>query len=96
MTGKPLSRDAAETIAYQIVAFLAADEDRWAALLAQTGLDAAALRAGLADAGFLAEIVRFLMRYEKWAAAFCDGIGAAEDILWRVQAALDDGAADWR
>lgn len=89
MIGKPLSRDQAEIVGYRIVAFLAADEDRWHALLTQTGLDTAGVRAGISDPGFLADIVRFLMRYEHWAAAFCAESGAADDLLWRVLAALD-------
>ncbi|GAB4138035.1 MAG: hypothetical protein Tsb0016_03720 [Sphingomonadales bacterium] len=92
MPEQRLDRETAQTVALRAVTYLASDEDRWRALLLQTGLDAETVRGSLHQSGFLRQIVAFLMQNEKWAAEFCIAIGGDEALLWRVQRGLEDDA----
>ncbi len=92
MREQRLDRETAQTLALRAVTYLASDEERWRALLLQTGLDAQTVRGSLQQTGFLRQIVAFLMQNEKWAAEFCLAMGGDEGLLWRVERGLEEAS----
>jgi hypothetical protein len=76
--------------------WLAARPDDVAALLAASGLGAAALRARAADPELLGFVLDFVLADEARARAFAEAHGLAPDAALRARAALPGGdAPDW-
>lgn len=67
-----MNRDAAETVAYQALQFVAGDEDRLGRFLALTGVGPGDLRARVADPWFLIGVLDFLLNYEPDLLAFAE------------------------
>ena len=70
-----MERDAAETIALQALAFVAADADQLERLLAETGLVAAEIRANAADPVLLGGVLDFVLSNEARLLDFCASAG---------------------
>lgn len=86
-----IPQDAAETIALQALAHIAADEDRIAAFLALTGLSVDELRKAAGDAHVLGGVLDFLLGDEASLLAFCETHDMAPDMPGRARRALPGG-----
>lgn len=76
-----LDESGAAEIAVKALAFLAADEERIGAFLAQSGADASQIRALAGDPGFLAGVLDFLMAEDAPLLAFCEETGIAPETV---------------
>lgn len=70
-----MSRDGAETVGLQAVAWLAADDELLPVFMGATGADEAAFRENLSDPGFQGAVLDFLLMDDAWVTAFCDAAG---------------------
>jgi hypothetical protein len=86
-----MTPDAAETLALEALAWLAADEDVLAAFLAAAGAGPAELRSRATDPEFLGFLMDFLLSDEARLVAFCDAAGRPYDAPMRARAALPGG-----
>lgn len=75
------SRDAAETLALQALAYVVADADLGPRFLDLTGLDAATLRARVGDPEILAAVLAFLENHEPSLIATATGVGVTPEAL---------------
>jgi hypothetical protein len=89
-----MTSEAAETLALEALAFLAADERRLGALLAQAGWTLEELRAQASEPWVLAGIVDFLLADERLLFAFCAEAGLAPDQPGKARAALAGPGGD--
>lgn len=67
-----MNGESAETVALEALAYLAADERRLGALLAQAGWTLAELRAQAQEPYVLAGILDFLVAHEPFLVGFCE------------------------
>lgn len=85
--GKPASPDdSAERLALEVLAWLAAEEDRLFPFLIATGLTPGTLRASAGDPGFLAGILDHVMGDEPRLLACAGALGVAPERIaaaWR-------------
>jgi hypothetical protein len=91
-----MRQESAQVIALQALAWLAADDEVFAAFLNATGATAAEIKDRAGDADFLGSILDFLLMDDKWVMQFCDfaGLGYSEPLAAR--AALPGGeAVNW-
>lgn len=72
----PIS-EADETLALQLVGWIVADQQRADRMVALTGLDAPALRAGLSDRGTLTALMDFVIAHEPDLVACAEAIGVS-------------------
>ncbi len=86
-------QDAAETLALQAMAWLAAEEDVLQAFLGATGASARDLAAGARDPAFLASVLDFLLSNDAWIVAFCDSADLAYTAPLAARAWLPGGDA---
>ena len=87
-----MDREAAETLALEALTFLATDERRLGALLAQAGWTLPELRAGLGDPHVLAGILDFVLSDERLVAGFCEVSGCTLETPMRARSALPGAA----
>jgi hypothetical protein len=83
--------DRAEVIGLQALGFLAADERRLGALLAQAGWTLEDLRAGAGEPMVLAGVLDFLLGNEPILMEFCAEMGCAPEEPARARYALPGG-----
>ena len=86
-----MNQDAAETLALQALAWIAADEELAQAFAGATGASLGDLRDNVQDPAFLAGILQFLTMEDRWVTAFCDAHGLVYDAPMRAMAALPGG-----
>ena len=86
--------EAAETLALEALAFLASDERRLGALLAQAGWTLDELRAGASDPIVLAGVLDFLLSDERLVVAFCEAANCVPEAPLRARRALPGSAFD--
>lgn len=67
-----ITRESAETMALQALAWLAGNEDLLPTFLGATGASEADVRAGASDPVFLGSVLDFLMMDDAWVMQFCD------------------------
>ncbi len=84
----PQSREAAEMLAIQALAFIAEEPDRLGGFLAATGLEAAALRNAARQPGFLAGVLEHMLADESLLLAFADSAGIDPASIARARAAF--------
>lgn len=77
MTSEYPINEADETLALQVVGWIVADQDRASRMLALTGLDASALRAGLSERGTLTALMDFAINHEPDLLACAEEIGVS-------------------
>jgi len=77
MTSEYPISDADETLALQVVGWIVADQNRADRMLALTGLDAPALRAGLSDPATLTALMDFAINHEPDLLACAEAIGVS-------------------
>ncbi|WGW05595.1 DUF3572 domain-containing protein [Tropicibacter oceani] len=86
-----LSRETAETIGLQAVAWLASNDEILPVFLGATGASEGDFRENLQDPAFQGSILDFLLMDDKWIIEFCDTAGLAYDAPMRARAALPGG-----
>ena len=70
-----LSRDSAELIGLQAVAWLASNDELRPVFLGATGASESDFRAGLEDPEFQGAVLDFILMDDAWVAGFCEGLG---------------------
>ena len=90
-----MNADAAETLALSALAHIAGDAELLDRFITASGLDAAALKVGASDPGFLAGVLDFLMADENALLAFCQNSEIAPEAPGRARALLPGAAPDW-
>ncbi|MFY8106998.1 MAG: DUF3572 domain-containing protein [Elstera sp.] len=93
-TALTASREAAETLALQALAWIAAEPERLSGLMATTGLWPDEVRARAAEPAFLGGVLDFLLGDEAQLLAFCTETGVAPETPARLRAALPGGASE--
>jgi len=88
-----ISRETAETVAAQALAWMAGQEDLIGAFLNATGAAADELRGAMEDPGFMIAVLDFLMSRDDWVIGFCDAHGLPYDRPMVARQALPGGAA---
>lgn len=87
-----MQQEDAETLARDVLLWLAGQEDLLLVFVNSTGGDAETVRNGMEDPYFLAAVLDFLMMDDAWVVACCDSIGVPYDRPARARAALPGGA----
>ena len=91
-----MQNEHAQTIAYQALAWLVADDELCPIFLGSTGGSADDLREKATDPAFLAAVLEFITMDDKWVIAFCDSVGLAYDQPLRARYALPGaGEVHW-
>lgn len=80
-TGRIFAAEEAQRLGALGLNFLAAEPDRLERFLAVTGLDAAAIRAQISDAGFLYGVLDYLLSDEALLQDFCTRAGIAPETV---------------
>ncbi len=70
-----MTPEAAETIALQALAWLAANDELWPVFLGASGSSAEDAQAGARDPAYLGSVLEFLTMDDNWVMAFCDDGG---------------------
>ncbi|WP_417211517.1 DUF3572 domain-containing protein [Antarctobacter sp.] len=70
-----LSREAAETVGLQAVAWVAGNDELLPVFLGATGASEADFRDGLQDPAFQGSVLDFLLMDDAWVMAFCTDLG---------------------
>ncbi|MEM6941136.1 MAG: DUF3572 domain-containing protein [Pseudomonadota bacterium] len=89
--GRGDTRDAAETLALQALAWIAAHDDLMPVFLGSSGASEAQLRQGVADPELLAAVLDFLLMDDAWIMAFCDQADLPYARVMAARAALPGG-----
>jgi hypothetical protein len=85
------SRETAELLAIQALAFIAEDPERMAAFLSATGLEAGAIRDAARAPGFLGGVLEHMLGEESLLLAFADSAGIDPAEIARARHALGGG-----
>ncbi len=72
---QPYSRETAEMLAVQALAFIAEDADRLGGFIASSGIAVASIRNAAADPDFLAGVLEHMLADESLLIAFADSAG---------------------
>lgn len=83
-----MTPEAAETIALQALAWLAANDELWPVFLGASGSSAEDAQAGARDPAYLGSVLEFLTMDDNWVMAFCDVAGLKYDMPLRARYAL--------
>ncbi len=89
----PLRQEAAETEALTMLAWLAGQDDLFAAFLGATGASAVDVAAGAARPAFLASVVDFVLSEDAYVLAWAEATGKRPDLVLQVRAGLPGGDA---
>ncbi len=89
-----LTREEAETIAIQAVAFLAGQEDHFLRFVALTGTSVDAVRESLGDPAVLGAVLDFVLADEALLLAFCASASIAPDRPAGARRLLPGGAVE--
>jgi hypothetical protein len=85
------TQESAETLALQVLAWLAGNDDLMPVFLGTTGASEAEVRDGAADPVFLGAVMDFVMMDDAWVMAFCDQASLPYDRIMRARMALPGG-----
>lgn len=86
------TRDAAETLALQVLGWIAGQDTLFDAFLGASGLERDALRARLGEPEVLVAVLDFLLSDDAFVTGFAGEAGIAPDLPMRARAALPGGA----
>ena len=89
-----MRHELAETLALEALAFVAADDRRLGALLAQAGWTLQELRAQAGEPHVLAGILDFLLGHEPLLLAYCEAAGHEPNVIVRARRALPGRAPE--
>ena len=87
-----MKREAAETLALDVLGWIAAEQDLLARFMNASGTRAGDLAARAGDADFLAAVMDFLMSEDAWARRYGEARAIAPETLQAARAALPGGA----
>lgn len=85
------TRESAETLGLQALAWLVGDEDLIETFLGASGVSEDELRARASEPEFLGSVLDFLLMDDAWVIRFCDSNGLAYESLMMARAALPGG-----
>ena len=88
-------REAAEALALQAVAMIAADEDLLPRFLALTGCGLDELRARLAESEFLGAVLDFVLESDETAEKLAELAGILPETLLLARSKLPGGSVEW-
>lgn len=88
-------REAAEALAYQAVAMIAADEDLLPRFLALTGCGLDELRGRLAEPEFLGAVLDFVLESDETAEKLAELAGILPETLLLARSKLPGGSVEW-
>lgn len=86
------TQETAETLALQVLAWLAAQDDLLPTFLGSTGFSEADLREGADQPEVLGAVLDFLTMDDAWVIAFCDTQGLPYEAPMAARQALPGGA----
>lgn len=86
-----LGREAAETVALQVLTWLAASDELMPVFLGSTGTSEGELKQQAEDPNFLAAVLDFLLMDDAWIVAFCDSHGFPYQRVMEARQALPGG-----
>jgi hypothetical protein len=89
----PLRQEAAETEALTMLAWLAGQDDLFAAFLGATGASPQDVAARASDPAFLGAVVDFVMAEDTQVLAWAEAAGKAPELALRIRAGLPGGDA---
>lgn len=87
-----MQRESAETLALQVITWLAGHDELLPVFLGASGAGIDDLRGRLNDPAFLLSVLDFLLMDEAWVIEFCDAQGHPLDAPMRARHALPGGA----
>jgi len=90
-----MTPEAAQTVALQALAFVAADEDKMSAFVSKTGAGVTDLKQGVNDLEFLGGVLDFLLEDEASLLIFCETLDLAPETPMHARAALPGAAVEW-
>ncbi len=90
-----MTPETAEAVALEALRHIVADERALARFLALTGASPEALRAGAADAAFLAGVLDFVLSDDSLLRGFCAAAGIAAELPASARAALPGAPPPW-
>lgn len=85
------TRESAEVIGLQALAWLATNDDLLPTFLGSTGTSEGDLRARAGDPQFLGAVLDFLMMDDAWVVGFCDAHTIPYERIMAARAALPGG-----
>ncbi|MGY3439323.1 MULTISPECIES: DUF3572 domain-containing protein [unclassified Marinovum] len=85
------TRESAETLGLQALAWLVGEEDLIGVFLGASGVSEVDLRARANEPEFLGSVLDFLLMDDAWVIRFCDSNGLAYDRVMMARAALPGG-----
>jgi len=86
------TRESAETLGLQALAWLVAQEDLVGVFLGSTGMAEADLRQRAAEPDFLGSVLDFIMMDDAWVTGFCDTVNIPYDRIMQARQSLPGGA----
>jgi hypothetical protein len=89
----PLSADAAETLALQVLAWVIGNDELLPVFLGASGASEDDLRSRASDPVFLASVLDFITMNDDWIIAFCEASGVGYDQPMLARAVLAGPAA---
>ncbi len=90
ITGKN-RQEAAETLALQVLTWLAGNEDLFPVFLGATGASANDIAANAAQPEFLGSVLDFLLTDDVWVTEFCNSVALPYEAPLQARAALPGG-----
>lgn len=92
---RQINHQAAESLAIEALAFLAADEERLSRFLALSGIDPANIRQAAADPGFLAAVLDYLAGDERLLLMFAEQVGRDPGDVNKALMAMGGKSPEW-
>ncbi len=86
------TRESAETLALEVLGWLAGNDDLMPVFLGATGASEADVKTQASDPEFLGAVIDFLMMDDAWVIAFCDSAHIPYDRVMAARVALPGGA----
>ncbi len=86
-----MQQEYAETIAIQVLGWLAGNEELLPVFLGATGASTDDIRTRMRDAEFLGSVLDFVTMNDTWVVEFCDSHGLQYDQPMRARQALPGG-----
>lgn len=87
-----MRQDVAETIAIQVIGWLAGNDELLPVFLGSSGASVDDLRDRATDVEFLGSVLDFLTMDDAWVVEFCDTCGLTYDQPMRARQSLPGGA----
>lgn len=86
-----MRQELAQSLARDVMLWLAADEDLLGTFMGATGCDASAIRAGVDSPDFLASVLDFVLMDDRWVLGFSAQSGTPPERVLEARRALPGG-----